>query len=305
MRFWSGFGAVAGCLVLSSFASAATITQGGTSITMDFVTVGDAGNHPDSTRYDAVGYDFSIGKYEVTADQWAAVIAADSNVGNAGNWTGLQPTAGTSWYEAAKFCNWLTSGDASLGVYTFTGSITNPTDVTIDRSGAEATYGTIYYLPTEDEWYKAAYYDPNKEGTGVGGYWRYPTGSDTVPDGIDFQGDTTFDAVFGDGYNQRHPNNVTNSGIASPYGTIGQGGNVWEWNETAIGSHRGCLGGAYAYPSGYLSCYTWFHFPPTTESAGIGFRVASNSVAAVPEPGSLLIWACGSLGAFVLRRRRR
>ncbi len=304
MRFWSGFGAVAVCLVLGSFASAATITHGGTSIDMDFVTIGDPGNADDDTGCGGVDYTYQIGTYEVTADQWAAVIAADSNVGNAGNWTGLQPNAGTSWYEAAKFCNWLTSGDASLGVYTFTGSITTPTGVTIDRSGAAATYGTIYYLPTEDEWYKAAYYDPNKEGTGIGGYWDYPTGSDTVPDGIDSPSGT-FDAVFYDGYNQRHPNDVTNSGIASPYGTIGQGGNVWEWNETAIDSSRGLRGGAYHSIWYHLgSSYRGSYAPADTLDL-IGFRVASNSVAAVPEPGSLIIWTCGSLGAVVLRRRRR
>ena len=33
----------------------------------------------------AVSYDYSIGKFEVTADQWAAVTAADANVGNAGD----------------------------------------------------------------------------------------------------------------------------------------------------------------------------------------------------------------------------
>lgn len=41
--------------------------------------------------------------------------------------------------------------------------------------------GARYWVPSENEWYKAAYYDPNKSGTGVGGYWSYATQSDTAP----------------------------------------------------------------------------------------------------------------------------
>ncbi len=88
-------------LALGTAAEAEVITHGGTSINMDFVSVGNAGNAADDTGYGAVGYNYRIGKYEVTADQWAAVRAADPNVGNAGFWSGSQPTGGTSWYEAA------------------------------------------------------------------------------------------------------------------------------------------------------------------------------------------------------------
>lgn len=41
-----------------------------------------------------------------------------------------------------------------------------------------------YWIPTENEWYKAAYYDPTKNGTGSPGYWAYPTRSDTMPSGV-------------------------------------------------------------------------------------------------------------------------
>jgi sulfatase modifying factor 1 len=267
-----------------SFASAAmadTITHGSTTINMDFVNVGNAGNTADDTGYGAVGYDYRIGTYEVTANQWAAVIAADSNVGNAGSWSGSQPTANTSWYEAAKFCNWLTTGSAATGVYSFTGSIANPTGVTINRDYRNSS-GMAYFIPTEDEWYKAAYYDGN-----AGVYYNYPTGSNSVPDGIDSAGDTAFDAVFWDGYNQGQPNAVTNAGVASPYGTIGQGGNVWEWNETAINSSRGLRGGCWYNGSNYLaSSIRVTDGSPTYEGSFIGFRVAS-----VPEPGSLIMTA--------------
>src|SRR6201999_4223136 len=85
-----------------------------------------------------------------------------------------------------------------------------------------------YFLPSLNEWHKAAYYDAT-----AGVYNLYPTGSDSLPDGIDFPGDPNFDAVFYDGGLNSGPNIVTDVGLPSAYGTFGQGGNVEEWVETA------------------------------------------------------------------------
>jgi formylglycine-generating enzyme len=293
-RSWSAL------FVLLSIAApvcAETITHGGTTINMDFVTVGDAGNAADTTGNPnpcgSVGYAYNIGKYEVTADQWAAVIAADANVGNAGYWSGSQPTAGTSWHEAAKFCNWLTTGQYNQGYYSINGA-GEATPNALGHDAYAALHGTTYFIPTEDEWYKAAYYDGN-----AGVYYDYPTGSNSVPDGIDSAGDTAFDAVFSDGYNQNHPNSVTNAGVASPYGTIGQGGNVSERNETLVaGSLRGCswYGSSEALASSYPSSSN-----PTDEYYSIGFRVAS----AVPEPGSMVLLVSGAFGLLACAWRKR
>jgi formylglycine-generating enzyme required for sulfatase activity len=205
------------------------ISHGGTPITMDFVTIGSAGNLADDTGYGRVTYDYRIGTYEVSADQWASVLAAAPGVGNAGNWSGSQPTAGTSWYEAARFCNWLTTGDTDQGVY-------DTTTWAVNRSYRNAG-GMAYFIPTEDEWYKAAYYNP-ADST----YYEYPTGSNTAPTAT--AGSTTAgQAVYGD---QAAPANVDNSGGLSPFLTMGQGGNVWEWNETEVEGGRGRRGGSFA-----------------------------------------------------------
>jgi formylglycine-generating enzyme required for sulfatase activity len=109
------------------------------------------------------------------------------------------------------------------------------------------------WIPTEDEWYKAAYYDPNKGGPGTGGYWTYATRSDTAPGN-----------VVGSGANRANYNNgvyaVTQSGSysapqnyltdvgaftdsASAYGTYDQNGDVYQWNDTVItGPLRGLRG---------------------------------------------------------------
>jgi len=130
-------------LAAAGMAQADAITHGGTTINMDFVTVGNAGNTGEvqsQGTFGAVAYEYDIGKYEVTADQWAAVIAADSAVGNAGDWTGSQPTAGTSWNEAAKFCNWLTTGSATSGYYTITDGVASTNALSHDAYHDSATY---------------------------------------------------------------------------------------------------------------------------------------------------------------------
>ena len=207
---------------------AAVITHGGTSVSVDFVTVGDAGNTADtrydSTGYGAVGYNYNIGTYEVSENQWDTVAGITGDLlDDSGYWSGGDlPVGHISWHEAAMFCNWLTSGDVTQGTYTIDGAglVTS-----INRASAQSTYGTAYFIPTEDEWYKAAYY---KGGGTNAGYWDYPTqhALSSPPDGIDFFGDATFDAVFNDGYAQGQPNDVNNAGVLSAYGTMGQGGNV-------------------------------------------------------------------------------
>jgi len=259
-------------------ASAVTITHGTTSIDMDFVPVDNPGNAGDPTR-GAVDYTYHIGKYEVTEDQWGVVVDAQGGYPlHAGNWTGDQPVAEIRWHDMAMFCNWLTSGNIMNGAYTIDGGA-NYTVTAIDRT--VTTYGnTVYVIPTEDEWYKAAYYDPNKPGGA--GYYDFPTGSDTQPDGLDSSGDTEFEVVCDDGYNQGLPNDVDNAGSLSPYGTMGQGGNVYELTETEHSAGycvmRGSSWGAGADRTGY----NWrFSHSYTNEQSHVGFRVAS--IFNVPE----------------------
>ena len=232
------------CVMTVANIASATIVQG---INIDFVTIGNAGNNLDTTvmndgtsGYGAVGYEYRIGKYEVTNTQWdqftAVTGAPTGNPSEAYDQSAIhtgaqQPTNRVSWYETLQFCNYLTSGDKSQGVYQFSGNNTNPGDfLGIDRTTPQVTYGTIYFLPTEDEWYKAAYY--KSDGSGYS-FFAYETGIPTK--GVD----TNYQWAYSEPW-------VVGSGTEEQNGTFDMMGNVWEWNETFIdGSLRGVRGGSF------------------------------------------------------------
>jgi formylglycine-generating enzyme required for sulfatase activity len=281
------------CMIAVVNVASADLVQG---INIDFVTIGHAGNAADTggtPGYGAVGYNYRIGKYEVTNAQWNTfTAAAGAPTGNpyyayddSAYYTGTQPTNMVSWYEALQFCNYLTSGDKSRGVYQFSGNNANPGDfLGIDRVMAKTAHDTIYFLPTEDEWYKAAYYKPNGSG-----YSLYANGTSTAPiAGVE----TNYDLPLGNPWN-------IGSGTMEQNGTFDMMGNVWEWNETLLpASDRGIRGGSFRYYDvGALRSSYQLFFNPNGEGDSIGFRVAS-----VPEPTTLLLLG---FGAVILRKRKQ
>ena len=309
---------------------------------MDCVAVGNAGNAADNTGYGSVSYEYQIGKYEVTNAQYAeflnAVAAADPSAlystsmgggwndiggitrgGSDGSYTytvrtnrGNRPVNYVSWYDTLRFANWLHNGQP-------TGAQDNSTteDGAYDMSLGSSVVrkpGATWFLSSEDEWYKAAYY---KGGGTDAGYWDYATQSDTpptaeLPAGTDL---TNGSANFYDGGYLDTTYYTTEVGVYtakpsdSAYDTFDQNGNVSEWNEAVLhgGISRALRGGS-ALPIGPSlgSSSRWGH-DPSWNNKHIGFRVASVlSVAdpsdpSVPEPCSLVLLG---LGGLVLRRRK-
>jgi hypothetical protein len=236
--------------------------------------------------YGAVAYDYSIGKYEVTNAQWNAFVsAAGAPTGNPSDgyeesayWTATNvPVNNVSWYEAAQFCNYLTSGDKSLGAYLFSGNNTNPGDfLGIDRNWAVSAYGIAYVIPTEDEWYKAAYY------TGSG-YSKFANGLDKM-------------TAPGNGWNYgSYPGGSpwdVGTGTMEQNGTFDMMGNIFEWTEIPSGSSYSSVGGGaynvgpvnfFPLPTLGLGAGQWLNTKLYGEYNNVGFRVASVSVY-VPIP---------------------
>ena len=264
---------------LSARADVFHMSAGSTSL--QFVNVGDAGNVADPATgsvYGAVGYNYQMGKYDVTLGQYAAflnaVAASDpyglynsnmgtdfgtqgiSQTGSAGSYsysvTGSAPGAANmpvfdvTWGDAARFCNWLQNGQPNLpegpsttelGSYTLSGE-TSQTAL----AGVARTPGASYFIPTENEWYKAAYYVGG--GTNAG-YTTYPTQNNSMPTNLLASAGTSTNAAnfFGSDYSDSS-NLLTPAGTFtdSPgaYGTYDMGGDVYQWNETsADDSYRG------------------------------------------------------------------
>ena len=285
------------CVMAVANIASADMVQG---INIDFVTIGHAGNAPDTqvmrdgtTGYGSVAYNYRLSKYEVTNAQWNTFTAvAGAPTGNDGGYgipayyTGdQQPTNNVSWYETFQFCNYLTSGDKSKGAYQFSGNNINPGSfLGINRTAAQTTYGTVYFLPTEDEWYKAAYYKPDGSG-----YSLYANGLDTLP-----AGDNGWNLAGG---SYSTPWDV-GTGTEEQNGTFDMMGNLWERNETLMSEiYPGIRGGCFGHYD-YDSASTYRpQSSPDYEGLDTGFRVAS-----VPEPTTLLLLG---FGAGMVRGRRR
>jgi hypothetical protein len=169
----------------------------------NLVFVGDTNNSADTSGYGSVSYTYYIGKYEVTNNEYIEFLNSIAQTdtyslyNSAMNWSGLggiiragslgsyeytaktnmgnKPVNFVNWASCARYCNWLannkpvgaqTTNTTENGAYNMT--LTNPS----------RNNNTLFFLPNENEWYKAAYY---KGGSANAGYWIYATQSNAAP----------------------------------------------------------------------------------------------------------------------------
>ena len=298
-------------LGLAVFTGFSLATPTFAAVNMSWTSVGNVGNTADpSTGYGSVNHAYNIGTYEVTNAQYVDFLNSKGASNDAGIFAGTMGTTGTygsniiqsgsigsysysvsstyanmpvvgvTWFNAARFCNWLGNGQGNssmeTGAYMLNGATSGIVTVNV---------GATVYLPSEDEWYKAAYYNGSNST-----YSIYPNGQNTI---------TQADANYGPSSGLAD----VGYGNASSYGTYGQCGNAFEWNDAVIDSSRGLRGGswgvsAYFGLSDGLASYSRVASVPAREDFLIGFRVAS-----VPEPSCVVLTILAS-GLLVTRRKR-
>lgn len=286
-------------LFFSVLLALTSVTQ---AVDIEWVTVGNAGNSDDDSGYGGVGEEYRIGKYEITASQYTEFLNAvaatdkyklyDTNMGSdngckiqrsgsSGSYKycvasdyAKRPVNYVSWLDSLRFANWLHNGQG-------TG---NTEDGAYDMSLGEKVVrkaGAKIWLPSEDEWYKAAYH---KNDGVTGNYFKYPTSSDSVPinnlvEPTDPGNNATFwkvDYTLGYPYWRTEVGAHENS--VSPYGAFDMGGNVMEWNEAIAGDRRSTRGGSYGdYDSEMSSSYR-FGYNWDRNSSTTGFRFVSAAV---------------------------
>ena len=115
----------------------------------------------------------NIGGITRTGSSGSYVYTANSGAANL-------PVTYVSWGDAARFANWMQNNQPTgaqgpltteTGAYALNGAITDAALNLVTRSLTAAIV-----IPSEDEWYKAAYYDAT-----TGSYYNYPTSSNTCP----------------------------------------------------------------------------------------------------------------------------
>jgi len=296
---------------------------------IEFVEIGNPGNVADTngqpTPAGAVNYVYNIGKYEISREMiekanssgGLGISLADMSMYEQWGGTGpKRPATGVSFNEAARFINWLNFVSGNSAAYKFDiqpGQVGyqsnarpfawNSSDQGFDPTNPMRNKNAKFVLPSIDEWYKSAYFDSSNNR-----YFEWPTGSDvglnesqsvaggwSNPPG----GTAPGTAVY---YGHNGPADIDNAGGLSPFGTMAQGGNVFEWQEN--GMIRGGSWSSFYFYGGWLALSSNEIYDPTsqqgldTETNEIGFRIAM-----VPEPSSLSLLLAG--GAVLIAGRRR
>jgi formylglycine-generating enzyme required for sulfatase activity len=336
----------------------ACVTQARAEVVIETVTVGNPGNAGESQgiqgTFGAVDHVYYMGKYEVTTGQYTAFLNAVARTetyalydtrmwtheagcriertGSQGTYAysvapdwANRPVNFVSWGDAARFANWLHNGQPTTGVQDL--GTTEDGSYFLDGMTADHELEDVvrepdatWVIPTENEWYKAAYH---KNDGVTGNYWNYPTSADNGVSHLLVDPDPGNNATFSTSLSDRTigaPYYRTEVGAhensESPYGTFDQGGNVQEFNETVPEwDIRGIRGGSWFWGNILASWDRPLDMHSSDQFDDLGFRVAtlvapsppgpSQPVPALSGPGLLAVLLAIAFAAAIALQRRR
>lgn len=282
----------------------------------------------------AVAYEYRMARTEVTLGQYVEFVEAyyPLYLKRGGSVLGFPDFTGTdimvgpggvridpgvssdraaemSWEYAARYVNWLHNGKVKeawafdSGVYD-TATFTQNSDGTYNHQLSHAP-DSRFWIPTSNEWIKAAHWDPTKN-DGAGGYWLYPNSSDieSFPGLLPENGGERNAGDHRDGF----PLDVMSfPEVQSPWGLFDLAGGESEWTESMSSReqiHRRLTRGTHWGEDTYMDPF----FPHdiigdgdvnNVWGLGTGLRLA----AAVPSPGVIPVVLAG-IFIFTTRRAR-
>ena len=184
----------------------------------------------DETQHSVTLSGFYIGKYQVTQEQWIAVMGNNPSYFTSSPATGevqsKRPVEWVSWYDTLVFCNKLSMREGLSPAYRISGS-TDPANWGTIPTSSNSTWDAVqivtgssgYRLPTEAQWEYAA-----RGGNGSPGNYTY-SGSNTI-------GDVAW-------YTSNSGSKTHEVGKKAPngLGLYDMSGNVWEWCWDWYGSY--------------------------------------------------------------------
>ncbi len=254
-------------------------------------------------------YQYAMGRFEVSErmiDSYNAEFGTPNNRVITKDLRGPnKPATNINWNEAARFVNWLNISRGYQPAYRFLSSQMTASPVLWSPSQGELYNPenpmrnrlAVFALPTEDEWYQAAYF-----GFVYGPYYDYPNESNTPP--ISVASGTTLNTAVYDQTSEQGPADVEEAGAENSLWMVGLGGNVSEWQEDYWNSTSHVVrGGSWIDPVSHLSSSYRTSISSTHSSNTLGFRVVH--LEPIPEPSSMAIAAVLGISALVSRRRRR
>ncbi|MBL0928344.1 MAG: SUMF1/EgtB/PvdO family nonheme iron enzyme [Phycisphaerales bacterium] len=311
-RVLAVFAAAAAALAAAPGASAQVPPDYG----LSWKEIGDPGNRPASqSEWDfrrfpvyrpigSVPYTYRLTTTEVTIGQWRDFVQAfvpyttirlpgflsrgiqiDETTQTAVITGDAREPANMNWLYAAFYCNWLHNGKDGSSFQAFLNgaydlrpwSVGGPLPM---RRNPEANF----WIPSNDEWTKATYWDPSKNGAGAGGYWKYPGMSDVplVSGPPEAGGQTNTGPNGGPRAAGSYP------GVRSPWGLLDTSGGMSEWSESGFEPLARFFFGSTLLNSGSQSLERWDALEQvsntsTASSGFIGLRLAS-----VPAPSTVL-----------------
>jgi len=256
-------------------------------------------------------YDFYIGKYEVTFDEYDEFfIDVGMQRPSDNSWgRGQRPVINVSWWEAISYCNWLSEKEGLPKAYDSDGNF-------LDKNGKITTAPSKvvgYRLPTEAEWEYAArggneskrYEFSGSANVSEVAWYCGNSGKDSLDESQYYSNEGKWELVpnetpiryviysystFSD-VRKENDNKTREVGAKVPneLGIYDMSGNVWEWcsdwhveysaspktnpYNSTDGSHRVVRGGSWYNYTAYVRVAYRNYFSPTYTDDDLGFRI--------------------------------